>query len=164
MMTNEEDVMLPQVYPPVFDEELLPADPMNRIVPNLWVGGGDVEPADAFADGFEVMVTLVGYGRDDVRPPLGATYLHWSIADSIEELPDDRMLGLVADVVAHAVGNGRPTLVACSAGLNRSGMVAALALQRLGHAPEATVELLRAARGPYALCNGLFERRVLAGN
>ena len=41
----------------------------------------------------------------------------------------------LAGVVADAVGDGRRVLVRCSGGLNRSGLVVATTLVRLGHEP-----------------------------
>src|SRR6478609_5242104 len=61
-----------------------------------------------------------------------------------------------AEQVADAVRDGRRVLVRCSGGLNRSGLVVASALVRLGHPPADAIALVRAARGPWALTNPRF--------
>ena len=52
--------------------------------------------------------------------------------------------------------DGRRVLVRCSGGLNRSGLVSALALTHLGRSADEAVALVRAARGPWALTNPGF--------
>ena len=98
--------------------------------------------------------------RDRVRPPRGGIFLSWPIEDSDERLPDEEVLRVVVDLVERSVRAGRPTLITCMGGLNRSGLVAALALRRLGHSADEALSLLRASRGPYALGNELFEERL----
>jgi len=51
---------------------------------------------------------------------------------------------------------GRRTLVTCHAGLNRSGIVTALALMGNGIHCDRAIEMVRAARGPDALFNSHF--------
>ncbi|MGZ8571656.1 MAG: hypothetical protein ACXWW5_05465, partial [Actinomycetota bacterium] len=84
---------------PRLDEDDLPLDAMNEVVPNLWIGDGDAQPDAAFADGFEVVVNLAGYTRDLVDPPRGRVYVSWPIEDSHIELPDESMLRSVVDLV-----------------------------------------------------------------
>jgi len=67
--------------------------------------------------------------------------------------------GLAAWVVA-CLGTG-PTLVHCQAGLNRSGLVAALALMKMGRSARDAIALLRERRSPFVLCNPSFERWLL---
>ena len=62
----------------------------------------------------------------------------------------------VAERVADAVRDGRRVLVRCSGGLNRSGLVVASALVRLGSTPDQAIAAVRAARGPWALTNPAF--------
>jgi protein-tyrosine phosphatase len=51
--------------------------------------------------------------------------------------------------------------VHCQAGLNRSGLVTALALILNGMSPERAIGLLRQKRTPLVLCNGAFEAWLL---
>jgi protein-tyrosine phosphatase len=48
------------------------------------------------------------------------------------------------------------TLVHCQAGLNRSGLVAAVALMKLGRTADEAIKLLRDSRSPMVLCNDTF--------
>ena len=137
--------------------------PSNEVVPGLWVGRVEIEPEEAFASGFEVVIMLEEVTRDRVRPPRGGIFLCWPIEDSDEQLPDEEDLGIVVDLVERSVRAGRPTLITCMGGLDRSGLVATIALRRLGHSADEALELLRAARGPYALGNELFEARLRSG-
>jgi protein-tyrosine phosphatase len=70
------------------------------------------------------------------------------------------MLNLVVDLVARSIRSQRPTLITCMGGLNRSGLVAAMALCRLGCSPDEAIALVPAARGRYALGTELFEERL----
>ena len=62
----------------------------------------------------------------------------------------------VADVESYTVGGA--TAHNCQAGLNRSGLVAGLALIRSGMTPAVAINLLRSKRSPAVLCNPTFER------
>jgi hypothetical protein len=79
------------------------------------------------------------------------------------ELPDRLELAdVVAEVVATVQRGGR-TFVRCAYGLNRSGLVAALALRHLTGRPGAgVVEDLRRARSAQLLSNQTFARRAVA--
>jgi protein-tyrosine phosphatase len=144
---------------PRFDEGIS-VDSSNEIVPNLWIGRLEIQPAEAFDAGFRVVIMLEEVTRNDVRPPPGDVFLSWPIEDSDERLPDEEMLDVVVDLAARSIRARRPTLITCMGGLNRSGLVAAMALCRLGHSPDEALALVRAARGPYALGNELFEQRL----
>lgn len=61
-----------------------------------------------------------------------------------------------ANFVAHNVRRGRRTLVTCQAGLNRSGIITAMAVCLLtGMSGREAVELVQSRR-PDALCNSSF--------
>lgn len=62
----------------------------------------------------------------------------------------------VADEVRRAVQDGAPAIVTCHLGLNRSGLITAMALVLLGHHnPQQAVAAVQARR-PNALCNPKF--------
>lgn len=64
--------------------------------------------------------------------------------------------------VALLVRLGKRALVTCQAGLNRSGLVMALALHMLtGSGGSGAVDHIRKQRGPNALCNPQFVNRLL---
>jgi hypothetical protein len=76
------------------------------------------------------------------------------------EIPDPGRLYAVARYVNECRKTGR-TLVHCQAGLNRSGLIAGLALVLEGMAPADAIAKLRASRSPAVLCNKVFENWLL---
>lgn len=59
-----------------------------------------------------------------------------------------------ADRVAQHLRAGRRVLVSCALGLNRSALIAAIAMHDVyGMAPDEIIRRLRQARGPWALSN-----------
>ncbi|MCW2813438.1 MAG: protein phosphatase [Nocardioides sp.] len=134
------------------------ASPWDEVVPGLWQGGHDVRSQSAKAcvvdDEFDLVVSLAtrrGYGPRD-----GVEHVVARLADAgVDALTAERLDGLAATVAA-AVAAGRTVLVRCSGGLNRSGLVVALALVRTGHDVDDALALVRAARGPWALTNPGF--------
>jgi protein-tyrosine phosphatase len=52
---------------------------------------------------------------------------------------------------------GKKVLIRCQAGLNRSGLTAALVLMQSGYTADEAITLLRDKRTKYVLCNGEFE-------
>ena len=68
-----------------------------------------------------------------------------------------------AAFAAGVLASGQDVLVTCAMGLNRSALVAGLALRMVGVPGRAVVDLIRRERGRYALCNKAYERAVLRG-
>jgi protein-tyrosine phosphatase len=66
-------------------------------------------------------------------------------------VPDRVLLNALADMVNLARATG-PTLVHCQAGLNRSGLVTALALIRGGMQPEQAIAKIRQQRCAMPCC------------
>lgn len=60
-----------------------------------------------------------------------------------------------------ALAKGERVLVNCQAGLNRSGLVTALALIAYGYSPENAIEQIRSKRSRICLANGSFEHFLL---
>lgn len=71
---------------------------------------------------------------------------------------NQRRLHEVVDIVVGMVNGGGRVVVHCNAGLNRSGLVVALALCRIGSGMtgKQAVETVRICRGEFALCNASF--------
>lgn len=125
----------------------------------LWVGGAwEREPAD----GFDVVVTLTRRDEADVVVRRPARHVRYPMADDEDGLDRDGLAELVAYVVRW-VREGKRVLVQCYLGLNRSGLVAALALRELSGCtgPEA-VALLRVLRDTNVLCNPAFHAIAVA--
>lgn len=134
-------------------------EPWSEIVPGLWQGGHyyrdgfDLHEAIA-RDEFQFVVSL--HARWGHGPDAGVERRYYDIPDGVltaAELEHVRKLGVL---VADAVKEGKNTLVRCSAGLNRSGLVVGFALLRMGHNADAAIKMIRTARSPYALFNQHF--------
>jgi hypothetical protein len=135
--------------------ELDPIPLVSHIVDDLWTGGciGGV----ALADDFRHVISLYPWER-------------YALADGIERVeyefldaafvPEESTLYEAAERVRTAMSDG-PTLVHCQAGLNRSALVAGLALVLDGFAPAEAIDLLRRRRSPAVLCNPVFEAWLL---
>lgn len=140
-------------------------DPWNEIVPGLFVGGHDYQPdgcqwpLDAVVgDEFDLVISL--YRRTGCGPAAGVQHFYLRVPDGVlaeAELGDIRTL---ADWVAEVVREGRSALCRCQAGINRSSLVAAFALLRLGHGPDEAIALIREKRTPNALFNANFQRYI----
>lgn len=90
----------------------------------------------------------------DVRSTLSV-----KLFDSLD-LPPEQLLWAIA-AHAHRMCALGPTLVHCQAGLNRSNLIAALALILHGMTGADAIDLLRAKRSPAVLCNESFEAFIL---
>lgn len=77
-------------------------------------------------------------------------------------LPPEWFLDEVTDEIIKCMGKGK-TYVHCTAGVNRSGLMVALTLVKLGLQPVDAIDLLRKVRSPSVLCNKTFAQRVLDG-
>jgi hypothetical protein len=126
----------------------------SQIDRNLWTGGC---PPEAGAPEFKFIVCL--YPWEPYRVHDDQCYTQAKLYDS-GSVPDTEILKVLADHVNRCVQVG-PTLVHCQAGLNRSNLVAALALIRGGMNAVDAVKLLRDKRGPAVLCNPAFEQWLL---
>ena len=140
------------------------ADPWNEVVPGLFMGGHDVLSGSAAAcvvgDEFDLVVSLAtrkGYG-----PAPGVEHVVARLSDALLDEAAAVRVRELGDAVADAVSGGRRVLVRCSGGLNRSGVVVAEALLRLGHTPDEAMVAVRDARGPWALTNPGFVAHLRA--
>lgn len=131
---------------------------INKIHENLFQGAMPPKGELTAQKGFDVLVlcadenqdhekylgvqVICAPGDDDIRPNrLARDLLVWKPA---------------AAQVAAAIREGKKVLVTCMAGLNRSGVVTALALQELTGWSGARVVKHIKSRRPYALCNDTF--------
>lgn len=83
-------------------------------------------------------------------------------SDTEEGLDDktwDRIKSAVEAVVDHW-SEGQKVLVRCQAGFNRSGLIMALVLMKLGFTAEVAIKRLRDRRSSYVLVNPVFEEYV----
>jgi hypothetical protein len=132
---------------------------LSQIDGNLWQGGCPVGVAPVEFDFIINLYPWEPYRIHDHQIMLVARlYDHG-------EIPEERLLLPLARHVNQCRVAG-PTLVHCQAGLNRSALVAGLALIEAGMPAQDAVNLLREKRCDAVLCNQAFEgwllRRVRA--
>lgn len=125
---------------------------ISHIEGNLWTGGcasGLVLPQE-----FKHVISLYPWEQYDVYHELASLSLHW-LYDS-HDIPKSTRL---FDIASYASGciHDAPTLIHCQAGLNRSGLIAALVLIVQGRPVPEAIDLLREKRSPAVLCNTTFE-------
>jgi protein-tyrosine phosphatase len=112
-------------------------------------------------DEFDLVVSMTT--RDGYGPSEGIEHHVARMADAGVDAGIAARVDELAVTIAEALGAGRRVLVRCSGGLNRSGLVVAATLVRLGHAPDDAIVLVRRARGPWALTNPAFVSFLRAG-
>lgn len=139
-------------------------DPWNEVVPGLFQGGHDVRAQSRTAcvvtDEFDLVVSMTT--REGYGPGEGIEHHVARMADAGVDAGIASRVDELAGVTAEAVQAGRRVLVRCSGGLNRSGLVVASTLVRLGHGPDDAIALVRQARGPWALTNSAFVSHLRA--
>jgi hypothetical protein len=129
---------------------------ISHIEDGLWVGGC-INNVTLDAD-FDTVVSLFSRARYVLGPD--ATRHEFTMSDSLC-VPPASQLHHIADIVVEALDRGDKVLVHCQAGLNRSNLIAALALIKRGRTPADAITLLRDRRSPAVLCNGAFESWLL---
>lgn len=125
---------------------------VSHIEGNLWTGGcqtGLILPKNIVH-----LVSLYQWERYKIGHKLASESYHF-FYDA--DVPDVEHLRALSAWVRYCMMDG-PTLVHCQAGLNRSGLVAALVLMDAGRTADEAITLLRAKRSPAVLCNPKFER------
>lgn len=135
--------------------------PCDEIVPGLWMGGHDYFPGVGWPvvieDEFIHVFSL--YRRLGHGPSAGVPHDFLRLWDGKADAADLHRVREFADRVYRrymASPRSSKILVRCQAGYNRSGLVVAFVLLRLGMDPVTAVDLIREKRGPWALCNAWF--------
>lgn len=126
----------------------------SHIKGNLWMGGCPVKSAP---EEFKYIVSLYPWepytlAKFQVRTEV-------SLQDTLT-IPEEHQLYTLARCV-NAYKQQGVTLVHCQAGLNRSGLILALALIEEGMKAVDAISLLRTKRSPAVLCNRFFEAWLL---
>ena len=128
---------------------------LSHITGNLWTGGC---PQHGAPKEFEFIVNLYPWETYPLHPhqvvTIARLYDHGTV-------PDPRILNTLASYVNECMKVGL-TLVHCQAGLNRSALVATLALVHGGMEPGAAIKLMREKRCDAVLCNKTFEQWLLS--
>jgi len=127
----------------------------------LWQGAFVVDWKDINALGIRCVVNVSETEHPINKSRFTGQIVNWQIDDG-DEMPDLFILDAITTLVAQNVKNGIPTMVHCAAGLNRSGLVNAIALIKLtGWDGRKVISVMRDARDPMVLCNDVFEKFVL---
>lgn len=124
---------------------------ISHIEGNLWMGG--TIDGVRLPDDFKHVISLYPWEKYALGP--NTDRVEYRLYDGAE-IPDERTLGSVVRYVNRCLEDGK-TLVACQAGLNRSGLISALSLIERGWRPGHAIQLLRAQRHDLVLCNKAFE-------
>jgi protein-tyrosine phosphatase len=138
---------------------------MNRseVTPGLWVGG---KPALGRHEDVDVIVLAA----EELQPPArlfpGSEVIYAPLDDDgTRPLREDEIRTALeaSDRVARRMRARRRVLCTCAMGLNRSALIAALAMNRVhGAGADEIIARIRHARGPRALSNPSFERLIRA--
>ena len=151
-------VPAPVVGSPSVDDEGYPVNGVDEVVPGLAQADTTFMPQDLFDQGFDAVFDVCGWSRGvDMAERSYVFYL----LDDVPWIPDPSRIHELGVEIAGLVRDGHRVAVNCAAGLNRSGLLVARALIALGHPPLEAVDLVRAARGPWALSNVGFTRFLL---
>lgn len=119
---------------------------MNEVIKNLWHGG--TLDGEISRDGFDLVISLESSAPDGVHlVPMEDGEMTPEMAEQVRILAAIINLNLLQE---------KKVLVYCSAGWNRSGVVAARALMGRGFNCEEAIGAVRQARGPNALSNPFF--------
>lgn len=139
----------------------------DEIIPNLFQGGHDwnnnanIWDSDVvLTDEFDVVFSF--FRRDGHGPSEGVEHHFLRIPDGILNDADVAGVRDFADQAATAVRADRRTMARCQAGLNRSGLLVAFTLLRLGHSATDAIELIQTKRSPWALHNQHFVTLIYA--
>ncbi len=124
---------------------------ISHIDGDLWMGG--CLDGTELPDHFRTVISL--YPLERYRLHQDTERIEYPFKDAAF-VPELGKLHTAARQVLDAAREG-PTLVHCQAGLNRSGLVAGLALVLDGYEPDDAIALLRARRSPAVLCNSVFD-------
>lgn len=126
-------------------------DLISHVEGNLWTGGciGGV----SLGDDFRYVVSVYPWEKYEIGP--GTERFETELYDS-STIPDADRLYALARRVNRYRAEGK-TLVHCQAGLNRSALVAGLALVLAGRTGAEAIALMREKRSEAVLCNSTFE-------
>ena len=144
-----------------------PTSLYSEILENLFMGGTDDNdvihlPANPYTRRndlpFDSIVTMYAWAKP---ADWNVQELRYGIPDNLISDIDLNRLRKAVDFAHQQWKSGDRVLIRCQAGLNRSGLVTALVLIKDGYLPAEAIELIRAQRGEYALCNHHFEQWLI---
>lgn len=132
----------------------------NRVVPRLWIGEA---PEPHFElEGFDLLV-LAAKNHQPSMDNFAGTVIRPRLEDGPDPITEDEKACalLASKKVARCLFNGGRVLSTCISGLNRSSLVAGLALKMSTRlSTDQIVYAIRRARTDWALSNESFERFI----
>jgi protein-tyrosine phosphatase len=132
----------------------------DRVSANLWMGSAPDCGANV-REGWDVLVLCAMEHQLPSNCFRGVKVLHVPLDDGRFVPANEILLARkAATVVARCLRDGQRILVTCYLGRNRSGLVCALALTRLGASADTAIATVRAARGSEALSNPAFVQLI----
>lgn len=144
-----------QLYNPMNPEaSRFDAPLISPVEGNLFQGG--CKQGVELGDEFSTVVSLYPWERYDLAE--GVERHEFQMYDSSEGVALESLVE-ASDAVLNGLAKGK-TLVHCQAGLNRSGLVAAFTLMRLGKTAQEAIDLLRKQRSKFVLCNKTFVKQL----
>lgn len=134
------------------------------VFPNLWQGSKPPQGHHVAEAGFDALVLCAKEIQPSGRAFPGVRVFHAPLDDHPRGLTGAELKTWLAatDAVVALLRRNQRVLVTCHAGLNRSGIVCAETLCRLGLTPDDAIRRVRISRGPLALCNKAFVRLLRA--
>jgi protein-tyrosine phosphatase len=133
----------------------------SQVAPGLFVGSRP--PPGRHEDIDAIVLAAQEYQLPAAQFP-GTEVLHVPLDDDpTRPLREDEIVAALrgADRVARRLRAGRRVLVSCAMGLNRSALVAGLAMHAVYQMkPDEIVDRIRRARGKWALSNPNFEKLI----
>jgi protein-tyrosine phosphatase family protein len=138
---------------------------VTQLTKGLWIGSKPKTGRAVADSGFNLLVLCA----EEYQPPTGAfpgvEVFHAPFDDNTEHGPsaqEKKIATRAATRVAHALREDANVLVTCYAGRNRSGIVCALALAKLGYSPVRAVNLIQGKRKD-SLTNKWFVNLITQG-
>jgi protein-tyrosine phosphatase len=132
---------------------------VSEIVPGLWVGSHPPK-SPKLANHFDLLVLAAREYQPEATAFGKLKVLHAPLKDDRKEMPtEDKVRAFhAATQVMRALDDKKKVLVTCWEGLNRSSLIAALALVRSGRmSRDEAIARIRSARTSRALSNPHFE-------
>lgn len=136
----------------------------NEVYPNIYVGSKPPKGNIVFDSGFSYLVLCAEEYQLPAQDYNNVTVVHapFEDIDAVLSTKTMNLVFLAARTVAEIQKSGAKILVTCAAGINRSALVAAIAIRMLGNSGEFAVECLRSKRNINCLSNVSFLRIVLS--
>jgi hypothetical protein len=143
-------------------DDQYPTEPFAQILPGLFMGGTADDDTVNYGKKlsglndesiFDAVVTLYSWAQ-----PMGwgVEEMRYGFADaSVDHFDTERLLR-VSKWAFDRWNAGEQVLIRCQAGLNRSGLVAALTMMHAGYEPADAIRQIRQQRSEMALFNNHF--------